>query len=205
MVFLFLLGCSSHQESKEIETVQISELSKDIKVTKQIFLDVEKDINADLKGVSASYVFIPIKIKFLQHDSQALKSDEIIYSFPKGGGQLDLKMLVQGQGSFYVSFPKSQFAELPDLEHLYYISDSPTKTIDGETFGLGCYKWIDLKKQFSKLQTDDFLKLNTSEQRHQYVLNGTYIFVFRKATQVYMSQLTITDSETKIPTCSGKG
>lgn len=205
MIALNYVGCTSHPDEKVIETIKIVDVSQDIRLPRQIFQEMEKDISADLKGISASYVFIPLQVKLLQSNSQALKKNEIIYSFPKGGGLLDLKTIVEGRGSFFISFPKEQFSELPDLEHLFFISNAPKMEIDGEKFGLGCRRWVDLKKQFSELQKDDFLKLNSSDQRHQFVLNGTYLFVFRKASQVYLSQLTITDTENKVPNCVNKG
>lgn len=201
VLLTFLIGCSSKHQTDDVEVLKITELSKDIFLPQQIFTEIEKDINNDLKGAPASYVFVPLQVKFSQSNSLALKKEEVIYVLPKGGGLIDLKDIVEGQGSFYLSFPKDQFVDLPELEHLFYISQSPNQIIDGEKFGLGCNKWIDLKKQFSNMQKSNFLKTNTSSQRHQYVLNGTYIFVFRKASQVYLTQLSITDSVNKIAIC----
>jgi hypothetical protein len=116
------------------------------------------------------------------------------FSFPKGGGRLDLKNIITGQGSFYFSFPAEQFTKFPSLVHLYYISQAPAKKIGDEVFGLGCGKWIDIKNKFKNLQKDNFFKLNTTANRYLFALAGHYVLVFRENNQVYLTQLTITDS-----------
>ena len=120
---------------------------------------------------------------------------------PIGGGKIDFPDVVKGQGSFYASFPSDQFKQLPELDHLFYVSHAPKKLIDGEEFGLGCGKWVDLKGKFSSLQKVDFLSLNTTHHRHLFVMAGNYVFVFRKLNQIYVTQLTITDSKNTNQLC----
>jgi hypothetical protein len=51
------------------------------------------------------------------------------------------------------------------------------------------------------LQKKDFLRVNTTGNRHLHVLAGSYVFVFRKSNQVLLTQITITDSKNKNNLC----
>lgn len=197
---VLLASCSKKNEMNN-NIHQINELSQDIKIPRQIMAEIVGSSGAQPNNIGLTYVFMPIQVRLTQSDSQALASDKLIFSFPKGGGELDLKSIVKGQGSFYFSFPEEQFDDLSDPEHIYYISHSPKKEIDNESFGLGCDKWVDLKKYFSKLKKENFLKVNTTDQRHLFVLSGTYIFVFKKANQILLSQLSVGDSRYKELMC----
>jgi hypothetical protein len=92
-------------------------------------------------------------------------------------------------------FPEEQFKNSEmDLLHLFFVSNSPQTKINNEQFGLGCGKWNDLKSSFKNLQNADYLKLNTNDLRYLKVIAGTYIFVFKKARNLLLTQLTITNS-----------
>jgi hypothetical protein len=183
--------------------VDIQQLAHEVQIPGKIMSDIENEISGDTKGIAPVYVFLPLSVRFDEAQDGVLSKAHIVYNFPKGGGELDLKDLVTGFGSFYLSFPEEQFDKKNELMHIYYVSQSPVKKLDGENFGLGCGRYIDLKKSFSKLQNEDFLKLNTSDLRYLYVTAGRYIFVFRQASQVYITQLTITDSRYKNELCMG--
>lgn len=196
-------SCTQHHGQSELAKIDIQQLAHEVQIPGKVMSNIENEINGDTKGISPVYVFLPLSVRFDEIQDSVLSRAHIQYNFPKGGGELDLKDLVTGFGSFYMSFPAEQFNKKPALMHIYYVSDSPIKKIDGDNFGLGCGRFVDLKKSFSKLQQEDFLKLNTSDLRYLYVTAGRYIFVFRQASQVYITQLTITDSRYKNELCLG--
>ena len=196
-----LVGCFSKKEVAEVELKQIIEVAQDIQLPKAILAEVEKELTEDSKLLTPVYVFVPLQIELNEKNKGVLQSSPQRFSFPKGGGRLDLKNIITGQGSFYLNFPAEQFTKLPELMHLYYVSQAPVKKIDQENFGLGCGKWVDIKKQFTHLQKADFFKLNTTALRYLYVLSGHYVFVFRENNQIYLSQLTITDSRYENELC----
>ncbi|MBC7420498.1 MAG: hypothetical protein H7328_07185 [Bdellovibrio sp.] len=191
---LVFTACFKNKHETETAKTAVSTVAQDIQIPKAIMAEIEKELSEDSKLISPVYLFLPLQIELHEKNTGVLKTNLLAISFPKGGGILDLKDVVVGQGSFYLHFPKEQFAKLPELLHLYYVSQAPVKKIDQENFGLGCGKFIDIKKQFKNLQKDEFFKLNTTHLRHLYVLAGHYIFVFRENNQVSLSQLTITDS-----------
>lgn len=200
-LIVFLNSCSSHHEEKEVEPIQITKFAKEVFVPKALFKRIEDDLTFETKVLNPVYLFAPLKVQFTEKSKQTLNTHTLVYSFPKGGGELDLSEIVQGQGSFYLSFPSEQFHDLPELEHLFFISKSPVTEIGKESYGIGCGKWIDLKKNFINLQKPKFLSFNTTLNAHLPVLAGHYVFVFRKSNQIYLTQLTLTDSKNKNSLC----
>lgn len=202
--FLFFLsGCFEKHADVQIENIEVSEIAKEVFIPKFVIAEVHENFQKDTKTIVPVYMFMPAQIQFNELSENVLRKPVIKFNFPKGGGSIDLKDVVTGSGSFYMSFPAEQFDENHELIHLYYISNSPVQKIDGEAFGLGCGKAIDLKSNVKKLQESDYLKVNTNDMRHLRVLAGRYIFVTRQASQIYLSQITITDSRFTKELCLG--
>jgi len=206
---LLVLGasCSSHHEKEAINTVKVKEVAEDISLPLNLFKEFEKELEEEFKSVSPVFIFMPLQVQFLEtHDGRGvLKDTAIQFDLEKGGGKVDLKEVVSGQGSFYMHFPAEQFASTLEVTHLYYISQAPVKNIQGEAFGLGCGKWIDLKDSFKKFTKPSNLKFNTTGLRHLHVLAGHYVFVLKQGNQIYLSQLTITDSRFPEALCTSLG
>lgn len=200
---LFLSGCLKEKKTVEVSTVQIKDLAREVQIPKQIMVQIEDELMAETTSFSPQYILMPLQIQFTSVSENVLAKPILRYELPKGGGDVDLNNVVTGDGSFYMSFPKEQFESLPELSHLYFVSNSPTRSIDGENFGMGCGKLVDLKKSFGKLQKEDFLKLNTTELRYLPVITGRYVLVFRQGNQINLTQLTITDSRYTSELCVG--
>ncbi len=194
ILFLLLTGCSAGHKPQNIEVVEIRTIAKEVQIPKSLMSELVKEIVNDSKAFTPVYLFMPLQVRFTEFNEGVLRKPIMQYNFPKGGGRIDLQDIVSGTGSFYLSFPAEQFDENYEFLHLYYISNSPVKNISNENFGLGCGKMIDLQKSFSKLQKPDFLKLNTSDQRYLFVTAGLYVFVFKKSSQIFMAQLSVSDS-----------
>lgn len=166
----------------------------DFKVPKLIFDEIETELLKETPNLQPVYLFSPLQVILESQSVGVVKDDAVRITFPMGGGELDLKDYILGQGSFSLSFPQAQFDALPSLIGLYFLSDSPRRKIDNEEFGLGCAKFVNLKDQFKSMQKPGFLKLNTTELRHLYVVSGIFIFVFRERNQVQLSHIRVTDS-----------
>ncbi len=201
--FLFLLSCTRHQETEAPKRIEIDQVAAEQQIPKSVMAKLDEDFKEEFKMTPPLYSFMPLTVAFKEDQPEVLVNSSIEYIFPKGGGQLDLKDVIKGEGSFYMFFPTEQFDQDNDLLHLFFISNSPRVMIDGEAFGLGCGKWNDLKGSFKKLQSDDNLKLNTTELRYLRVVAGTYVFVFRKLKNVFLTQLTVTDSRYSNQLCLG--
>lgn len=196
-----MAGCSSKTSVGTTKSIVVQQVAKDFEIPKSFIQIIENDVSAETKILSPVYNFSPLTVLLTEKTSQTLKSASLLYQFPKGGGRIDFNDAIQGQGTFYLSFPLEQFRDLPEIEHLFYVSQAPKKRLEGEEFGLGCGKWVDLKNKFSNLQKADFLNLNTTQLRHIFVTAGHYIFVFRKRNQIYLTQLSLVDSKNDNELC----
>lgn len=194
LLTFLLVGCTQNSSPENDEIIDVRSIAKEVQIPKVLMTSLVKEIVSDSKTLTPVYLFMPLQVRFSEQSEGVLRKPAIRFNLPKGGGNIDLKDVVSGFGSFYLSFPAEQFDENYEFLHLYYISNSPVKKIENESFGLGCGKMIDLKKSFSKLQKPEFLKLNTSDLRYLYVTAGLYVFIFKKSSQIFVAQLTISDS-----------
>ncbi|OFZ31498.1 MAG: hypothetical protein A2622_02625 [Bdellovibrionales bacterium RIFCSPHIGHO2_01_FULL_40_29] len=201
LFFMIMSGCFQSESQAPIRQIQVTDIPSDFMIPHQFMKAVESDLLLESKILTPVYIFTTLEVLFKEKTPGTLSSPAQVFRFPKGGGAIDLQTLVTGQGSFYMSFPPDQFKDLPPLEHLYYISHTPKKKIGDEEFGLGCAKWVDIQSRFEDLQKVDFLNLNTTDNRHLFVLAGHYVFVFRNSNQVHLAQLTITDSKNAFQLC----
>ncbi len=204
LAFLFiftLTSCSDSKPSSSAQVITVQEMPTDFMMPKQLLKIVEEDLLLDSKILAPVFSYVPLQVLFSEKTSGTLISPEVLLSLPKGGGQADFQNFIKGTGTFFMSFPKEQFKDLPKLSHLYFISLTPKLKIDGEEFSIGCGKWTDLQSHFADLQKVNFLNLNTFSNRHILVASGHYIFVFRQLNQVYLTQLTIKDSKSNALLC----
>jgi len=201
--FILISSCTKSGNQSHITLVKVETLAQEVKIPKVIMSTVEAELFKDSKNIVPIYTFAPLSVQMTELSEAVLSQPQLRFDFPKGGGQLDLKNFVKGQGSFYMSFPSDQFADDHELMHVYYVSNSPQRDISGEVYGLGCGRLVDLKNRLNQLQKPDFLKLNTNGLRYLAVTAGRYIFIFRKNNQVFISQLTVTDSRYQSELCLG--
>lgn len=197
---LLFSSCEKAQETKPRSIVNNS-LASDFKMPEALFAEIKKSIGVDSK-TEPEYIFTNLEVEISSDQKNVLSYSNLLFKLPNGGGGIDLKDYVTGEGSFYLSFPPQQFEKKPELVFLFYISDSPKVTIRGEEYGLGCGQWVDLKPKFDKLQEKTFLKLNTVDHTYAHVLSGQYVFVFKKGLQYYLTHLNLSDSRYSDKTCS---
>lgn len=199
LVLLFS-SCEKAHETKPKIIVNNS-IAADFKLPVAIFAEIKKNLGEDIK-VEPEYVFTNLDVEISSDQKNVLSYSDLLFKLPNGGGGIDLKDYLTGEGSFYLRFPPEQFEKKPELVFLFYISDSPKVVIRNEEYGLGCGQWVDLKPKFSKLTEKTFLKLNTVDHTYAHVLSGQYVFVFKKGIQYYLTHLNLSDSRYSDKMCS---
>jgi hypothetical protein len=119
-----------------------------------------------------------------------------------GGGIVDLAQYLSGQqGSFYVGFElPPEFHEGTNFKAIY-ISMARKRKLDDHVFGAGCNQYFDITPKFLEMMKREGIKANTTRQRHVTVLAGHYIFSVMKDNRIYITQVTITDSQHKNLLC----
>jgi len=202
IVLLLLIGCTQHHEIQP-ELITVSSVADDFKIPKAFVLKIKESLSKESQA-KPEFIFSPLKVSLYSDQENVLQQNYLHIQLPNGGGKIDLAEWLKGDGSFYLGFPSEQFNNPQvTLENIYYISDVPQVTVDGEKYGLGCGKWIDLKPKLKEVQKHNFLKLNTFNLRYLYVSVGYYLVVQKKGTQYFVSHLNLTDSRYKDKLCSG--
>lgn len=201
--FCFLTSCSFFKkEAPEYTVIKINKAPEDFKIPKYILDNVEQKLQDEGVKSAPVYISIPLTVRLMATSDQVLTHQYLEINLDNGGGQIDLKDIITGQGTFALSFPLDQFKEQYQIQNLYYISDVPQKNIDSEKFGIGCDSMIDLSTKIKKLEKNDFLKLNTTDLRYFYVVSGYYVFILKNKNQIYLTHVHITDSRYTDLTCT---
>lgn len=193
-------SCKKAEEAKAKVIVNKS-LASDFKVPKFVFAEIKKSMGEGV-SIEPEFMFTNLDVEIQTDQKSVLSYSRLLFKLPNGGGAIDLKDFVTGEGSFYFSFPAEQFETKPELVFLFYISESPKVKIRDEEYGLGCGQFVDLKPKFTKLQDRFFLKLNSIDQTYAHVLSGQYIFVFKKGIQYHLTHLNIFDSRYSDKMCT---
>jgi hypothetical protein len=162
-------------------------------------------------------VFAPLKVYLIEKNHGILSHGNTAITLAAGGGTIDLHdFVLPRSGSFYfaVEFlpakPTSDVAKEGSKEgskdapkdtakealepHVFFLSGSRIRTIDGETFGSGCDTYFDVSLAFKKAMAGDGFLVNTSEGRDTSTLAGTYFFAAAQDGKLYLASLNIKDS-----------
>jgi len=202
LFILLVCGCTKHHDPNPV-IVNEKNVATDFKIPKA-FIDKIKESMGKEIHTQPEFIFTNLDVVLMTDQENVMKQPVTRIKLPNGGGKIDLADYVTGQGSFYLSFPSDQFNNPQiTLENIYYISDVPQVKIENESYGIGCGKWIELKPKIKELQTSQFLKLNTFNQRYMYVAAGQYIVVLKRGlSQFFLSHLNLTDSRYTDKLCS---
>lgn len=178
----FVLTFSSWTQAKVYE---MSESGSDIKVPIQIW-----DQFGPVGGKD-SVSFSVVKVRLVEKTPGVLVEPEVEIKFPRGGGEIDLADFVKAQqGTFRVFFDLEDEGT-GDQMRAYFISRARKRKLDGEVWGAGCNKYMDIKKFILGEGKTKGIEVNTTRSRHDSVLGGT--FFFSSGHQV--TQVTFKDSQ----------
>lgn len=207
-----LLGCDALKGPAAQENViQVEDIPRDIRMPTALWGLIEgsppptaaeqeegsQDADAELMGTSnrTETLFMPLDVILTQKNEGVMKSTERVrIRLPRGGGRVDLAdYLTDQQGSFFVSFAWPEVPEGQAVE-AWYVSKARARKLDGELWGAGCRKFFRIKDAVQKAWSGEGLKVNTTRFRHLSVLGGHFVFSSRQSRQVFVSQVTFTDS-----------
>ncbi len=134
--------------------------------------------------------FATIKVRLVEKTEGILVEPEIELKFPRGGGEIDLAQFVKEQsGTFRVFFDLEE-SDHHDQMRAYFISRARKRKLDGEVWGAGCNKYMDIQKYIFGEGMKKGIEVNTNRNRHDTVLGGT--FFFSSGNQI--TQVTFKDS-----------
>ena len=175
---------------------------KDIRIPTLLWEKIEQT-SGEIKDGTLS--FFPIKVIFKEKTEGLVQRDFHEITLPRGGGEIDLaKVLKKEQGTFSVSF-ELEGLEMPEDLQVYFVSQSRKRRIDGDIWGAGCRKFLDIKSFYLSTIAKEGLSVNTTRNRHLTVLGGNFVFVIKNGKQVLLSQVTFTDSSEPNLFCGFQG
>ena len=224
LFIIFLVGtlcfaCSKKFDPKNYQPV-VSQMpmrsDKDVKAPTVLIDKIEKDYLLNYKKLhpdstlTDAQILAAIPRKYLSFDvyirpasNKLAFSDTIHIPFARGGGYVDFSTIVTGRvGSFYLNMLfnwQEMKLEEEDLNSMkiYFLSHSLRRQIDGESWGSGCNKFLELTHFFKKKVVKKGLLLNATEQRYLSSLAGIFYFVLIKQSELFLATVTFEDSRYK--------
>jgi hypothetical protein len=212
-VFLFSACSTEKHENPEthesVQEVNVDEIPSDIHVPVKMWDDIEggivafgekaevkkdpKEAEDDLSIHRSSILFSPVTVILKEHNNDVLSHNEIRIMLPRGGGKIDLSQYMgESPGSFFVRFEWPEWTEIKDVRS-FYVSRARKRKLDGDVYGVGCNKYLELSSMISK--SPQGIKVNTTRDRHTTVLGGHFVFSVKKDSQTFLTQVTFTDSK----------
>lgn len=189
------------------EMVKLDDLPADFKIPAGVWGLIEKteDPKAAAQASSAGIFYSSAKLFLTEKNPHILNNPSYVIEFPRGGGKVDLANYLSGdQGSFYVGFElPPEFQEGTNFRAIY-ISQARKRKIDDRVFGAGCNRYFEITPKFLEMMKTEGIKANTTRQRHATILAGHYIFSVMKDNRIYITQVTITDSQNKNLLCEAQ-
>lgn len=145
--------------------------------------------------ISLPTEFAPLKVYLIEKNRGILQRQNVSIEFGPGGGELDLRDLVQNKsGSFRLAVEFLADAPPEAVRKVFYLSNSVRRKRGSEVIGNGCNRYYDITSVFTKAMKSKGLLLNTTDQRHVSALAGTYFFAVKHEGKLNLAQLTIRDS-----------
>lgn len=193
--------------------ILIDEIPDDIKVPIKMWDDIEADpigigesrpevIEDDEKKLNRNTIlFSPVTVILKEHNPNVLTNSEIRIELPRGGGKIDLsKYTGNSLGSFFVKFEWPEWKEAPEIRS-FYVSRARKRKLDGEVYGVGCNKYLEMSSEVAKENSKLGLKVNTTRDRHVTALSGHFVFAIKNGRQIFLSQVTFYDSTNRSLIC----
>lgn len=212
---LTVVGClkDDHFSKAEYKEVAIKELAEDVIITDKVWdLLQGKEAGAaaadshDSHGKKSAAPTKPkITLAFtdvlLVEKNKGILSDPALQiKFPQGGGSLDFsRFITSKKGTFYLSFKFPEESIQP--QKVIFVNRVIPRVMGSEKWGMGCHFAVDITDKFIKENGTRGIELNTSDLRYLNVVGGTFIFSAQKDNNLYVSQVTFSDSRYKSLDC----
>jgi hypothetical protein len=153
-------------------------------------------------GSSLDIFFGPLRVLLVEKNEGVLREPKFQIDFPLGGGKLDLSEFTSGKvGTFFFGLEIPDSSELTNFR-VFYVGGGKRRKIDGEIFGTGCKKFVNISDHFQREMSKEGIRLNTSRNRHVTVLAGNFVLTAQRGKQIVVTQLTVTDSKNQNLLCS---
>ena len=179
--------------------------SRDTKIPRALVKRMEEDYrifltkNKPIAKVEIRRKLLDLSVGLTQKSTSALHENARVGA-PTGGGVIDFSELVTPlRGAFWLKIVvrKEKDADSePENLRVFFVSGAKARTLDGEEFGAGCGKFMEITSTFRKKNgaKDPGFELYTSDQRYLSVMGGTVVAFVFEDDALFVGSLTFTDS-----------
>lgn len=204
LILLFLLqsviATSSEQEHEksdmshsDLKVFKIDETGPDIKVPTKVLSEIFENEKS-----TQQINFMDIRVRFAEKTKGVLIEPEFWVQLPRGGGAIDLsKYVTDKNGTFRIYFETSALSVAKNAK-AFFVSKARKRKLDGEVWGAGCKKILDMTSFFLSKAATEGIEVNTTRSRHLSVLMGYFIL----AADGQLAQITFMDSQQESLFCS---
>jgi len=203
LVFTTMMAFAGEDVARMAELVDVAARtsSRDVRVPKALVARVEKDYDTFLTGegvvnkVAVKRVLLNVRAELLQKKPGALHENARVVT-PLGGGVVDLADLVTPvRASFHTKIVAThEDGGALHNARVYYVSRAKARSIDGDIYGAGCDKWMEITGYFNKIMRDGGFQLYTADQRYLSVLGGTFVLIGFAKEAIAVGSISFTDS-----------
>jgi hypothetical protein len=212
-LLIFVFGCTKQTQNRDVHYKRgtLYQSQKDFLIPRELRDEMETNYLAFIRKENPKIVLGDDEVKeripreflavttFLRGENPGTLDSDMRLDMPRGGGILDLKDYVDGQkGSFYLSFDvkrANQPQEALQNLKIYFLSFGRETKIDGENFGAGCNKFMEVTSHFWGATGRKEFQLNATGARHVPVTSGIYYFFdFNPVRKIYIAAIQVTDS-----------
>jgi hypothetical protein len=175
--------------------------SRDTKIPQSLVKKLESDYHAFLVKNEVSQKenikrkLLNISAELTQKKPSALHENARIVT-PLGGGVVDLSEFVtpvRGAFSMKILAHKEDGSDPGNLR-VFYVSKAKTRVIDGDEYGAGCGKYMEITSYYNKRNSRRGFDLYTAAQRYLSVVGGTFVIVDFEKDALHVGSLTFMDS-----------
>ncbi len=176
--------------------------SRDVMIPRALVARIEKDYQEFLEkeGVLTpgpiQRMLLNVRAELWQERPGALHENARILT-PLGGGVVDLADIVTPlRGSFWMKihpYSEKSGGKL-DNARFFFVSRAKVRSIQGETYGAGCDRWMDITSYFNQVMAGKGFQLYSTDQRYLSVVGGTFLAVNFTKEAIAVASLTFTDS-----------
>jgi hypothetical protein len=197
-----LVSCKGHEEpshefTEPVRSVRVPDMSHDIFLPAKMWDIVTGAEFSKAVKLASNLTFAPIGVTLKEKSHGVLIAPELKYDFSQGGGELDLSKAIKGdRGTFRLKFDFDGFATIETRSSLkiFYVSKARKRKLDDQIFGSGCQNFFDIKSYINSVNDKTGIEVNVTRDRHVSMLGGHFIFSYTKDKQIFISQVTFTDS-----------
>jgi hypothetical protein len=175
--------------------------SRDVKIPRALVAKLEKEYREFLtqqqvmvkEGIQRKLLNVMAELT-QKHEASLHENTRVIT--PLGGGVIDLAELVTPlRGAFSLKLiPFKESGADIDSARVFFVSQAKARNLDGDQFGSGCGKYMEITSYYNKKNKGRGFDLYSTDRRYASVIGGTFVIVNFEKEALSVASVQFTDS-----------